>query len=125
MDAFVINKSLDESKKDEVYNIIKNISLDTDLDILTSEDENGEYKSLTMNNFDYVNYTPCYSTLYNYVVNDYFKICFPDNPSLYNMLEKIISINDQSISKETLELPINNLAESNMNIAFTGFIDKI
>lgn len=124
MDAFVINKSLDESKKDDVYNIIKSISLDIDNN-LTSVDENDDFISPTMNNFDYVNYTPCYQSLYDYVINDYFKECFPNNPKLSALLERIISINPNDISDKTIELPINNLAESNMNIAFTGFIDKI
>ena len=122
MDAFVINKSLDSSKKDDVYEIIKNISLDFNN---KNVDQNDEYESLTMQNFDYVNYTPCYIDLYNYVVNDYFKECFPDNPNLSSLLEKLISIDDIILTPQNLELPINNLADSNMNIAFTTFIDKI
>lgn len=123
MDAFVINKTLDNSKKDQVYNIIKSISLD--FENMFNVDEEGNYLSPTMQNFDYINYTPCYSQLYDYVINTYFKDCFPNNPSLSSLLEEIIKIDESTISKNNLELPINNLAESNMNIAFTNFIDKI
>lgn len=123
MDAFVINKTLDNSKKDQVYNIIKSISLD--FENMFNIDEDGNYLSPTMQNFDYINYTPCYSQLYDYVINTYFKDCFPNNPSLSSLLEEIIKIDESTISKNNLELPINNLAESNMNIAFTNFIDKI
>lgn len=122
MDAFVINKSLDDSKKDDVYNIIKSISFDFNYNDV---DENDDYVSLTMQNFDYVNYTPCYIDLYDYVINDYFKECFPNNPNLSSLLEKLISIDNIVLTKENIELPINNLADSNMNIAFTTFIDKI
>ena len=123
MDAFVINKTLDSSKKDQVYNIIKSISLD--FDNMIDVDEEGNYLSMTMQNFDYINYTPCYSQLYDYVINTYFKECFPNNPNLSSLLEEIIKIDESKISENNLELPINNLAESNMNIAFTTFIDKI
>lgn len=123
MDAFVINKTLDSSKKDQVYNIIKSISLD--FDNMIDVDEEGNYLSPTMQNFDYINYTPCYSQLYDYVINTYFKECFPNNPNLSSLLEEIIKIDESKISQNNLELPINNLAESNMNIAFTTFIDKI
>ena len=75
--------------------------------------------------FDYVNYTPCYIDLYNYVVNYYFKECFPENPNLSSLLERLISIDNIILTPQNLELPINNLADSNMNIAFTTFIDKI
>ncbi len=122
MDAFVINKSLDSSKKDDVYEIIKNISLDFNN---KNVDQNDEYESLTLQNFDYVNYTSCYIDLYNYVVNDYFKECFPENPNLSSLLERLISIDNIILTPQNLELPINNLADSNMNIAFTTFIDKI
>lgn len=123
MDAFVINKTLDSSKKDQVYNIIKSISLD--FDNMLNVDQEGNYLSMTMQNFDYINYTPCYSQLYDYVINTYFKECFPNNPNLSSLLEEIIKIDESLISQNNLELPINNLAESNMNIAFTTFIDKI
>lgn len=123
MDAFVINKTLDSSKEDQVYNIIKSISLD--FDNMIDVDEEGNYLSMTMQNFDYINYTPCYSQLYDYVINTYFKECFPNNPNLSSLLEEIIKIDESKISQNNLELPINNLAESNMNIAFTTFIDKI
>lgn len=123
MDAFVINKTLDSSKKDQVYNIIKSISLD--FDNMFNVDQEGNYLSMTMQNFDYINYTPCYSQLYDYVINTYFKECFPNNPNLSSLLEEIIKIDESKISQNNLELPINNLAESNMNIAFTTFIDKI
>ena len=124
MDAFVINKTLvDSNKKDQVYNIIKSISLD--FDNMFNVDQEGNYLSPTMQNFDYVNYTPCYSQLYDYVTNTYFKECFPNNPNLSSLLEEIIKIDESKISQNNLELPINNLAESNMNIAFTTFIDKI
>ena len=123
MDAFVINKTLDSSKKDQVYNIIKSISLD--FDNMFNVDQEGNYLSMTMQNFDYINYTPCYSQLYDYVINTYFKECFPNNPNLSSLLEEIIKIDESLITQNNLELPINNLAESNMNIAFTTFIDKI
>lgn len=123
MDAFVINKTLDSSKKDQVYNIIKSISLD--FDNMLNVDQEGNYLSMTMQNFDYINYTPCYSQLYDYVTTTYFKECFPNNPNLSSLLEEIIKIDESKISQNNLELPINNLAESNMNIAFTTFIDKI
>ena len=123
MDAFVINKTLDSSKKDQVYNIIKSISLD--FDNMFNVDQEGNYLSMTMQNFDYINYTPCYSQLYDYVITTYFKECFPNNPNLSSLLEEIIKIDESIISQNNLELPINNLAESNMNIAFTTFIDKI
>lgn len=123
MDAFVISKTLDSSKKDQVYNIIKSISLD--FDNLFEVDQEDNFLSPTMQNFDYVNYTPCYSQLYDYVINTYFKECFPNNPNLASLLEEIIKIDESIISQNNLELPINNLAESNMNIAFTTFIDKI
>ncbi len=123
MDAFVINKTLDSSKKDQVYNIIKSISLD--FDNMFKVDQEGNYLSMTMQNFDYINYTPCYSQLYDYVTTTYFKERFPNNPNLSSLLEEIIKIDESKISENNLELPINNLAESNMNIAFTTFIDKI
>lgn len=123
MDAFVINKTLDNGKKDQVYNIIKSISLDFENLFEINHEDN--YISPTMQNFDYINYTPCYSKLYNYVINNYFKECFPNNPNLSSLLEEIIKIDASKISENNLELPINNLAESNMNIAFTTFIDKI
>ena len=44
---------------------------------------------------------------------------------LSDLLIELISIENINVTDQNIELPISNLAESNMNIAFTNFIDKI
>ncbi len=123
MDGIVINKLSSNSKKEQIYQIIKDIVLD--LDKIQNTDDNDEYTSLTMQNFDYVNYSPCYLNLMTYVKNEYFKNIFPNNPEFCTLLEQLIDLENVSITDQNVEFPINYLAESDMNIAFLGFINEL
>lgn len=133
MDAVVFNKSLTGSKLDEAYKIVQQVCLSglNPGEDIGETDADGNYKYLSMQNFDFVNYTPCYQKLYDYALNDYFGPVAGDTPeeieenNLHHFQAKLLTINPDMVSSNSVEMPLNELTESNMNLAFETFIDKV
>ena len=98
-------------------------------------DENDEYTSGPMNNFDEVNYTSPLKLIDDFVINgDYFNVYDPNNPDdggytqkQVDLFKEIYSIPDfSSYSIDCLfEKPISDLDKSNMHWAFNEEKEKI
>ncbi|GAA5414650.1 hypothetical protein [Ureaplasma ceti] len=109
------------------------------------EDKDGNYTFGSMQNFDFVNYTPCYQNLLTYATKVYFGPVEADitkdmtpaekaaaeqsaaEQSARNALQSKL-LNIQYTAKEMngkVDLPVNELTFSNMNLAFSTFNDKI
>lgn len=133
MDGVVFNKTLTGSKLDEAYNIVREVCLSglNPNEDIGAEDADGNYKYLSMQNFDFVNYTPCYQKLYTYALDDYFGPVSGDTPeeieenNLHHFQAQLLGINKDLVSGNSVEMPLNELTESNMNLAFETFIDKV
>lgn len=130
MDGIVLNKSMKEEKKSQAIEIIKKLclsGLDNGEDI-SATNSDGEYEYMSTNNFSYINYTPCYQALYEYATDKSSDGYFPslyDSTSLIETLVKLVSINADNISKNSVELPLNETTISNMNLAYLDFKNKI
>ena len=134
MDGIVFNSSLSGKKLDEAYDLAYQISLsglNPGDDLNAKVDD--EYKYLSVRNFDFVNYTPCYSKLLTFAKNDYFGISNskedkPENSEPQTMEElqwKLMNISSENAKPGRIEVPVNNLTESNINIAFENFINEV
>lgn len=131
-----INLTLEETKKllnPQEMNMLQ-----------TTQNDEGEssYSFLVTKNFDYVNYTPTLKKLYNEVTGDkgidyFFKnICsirgIENNldPSgeirkLAELLAKVLVIKTPENISNVLEMPLNKLTDSNMQVAFTVLVNEI
>lgn len=123
-------------------NYKKYVILNNDInsqDINTSigdENKDGDYKFDSMANFDFVNYTPCYQNLLTYATKIYFGPVEATNgitqqeaeteTKLHELQAKLLNINyTKSEMEGKVDLPVNELTESNMNMAFETFNQKI
>ena len=132
MDGIVFNKSLSGTKLDTAYKLAYDISLSglTEGDNLDDKNSDGQYKYLSVQNFDFVNYTPCYKKLLTFAKNDYFGVTGddPNGNSQEDIQWKLMNINlgDNNASLNgKVEVPVNNLTESNLNIAFENFLNEV
>lgn len=110
LDLMVINSQISDTKLSKSYEIIKQLCLNNG-----QADVNEE--SLTFQNFDFVNYTPPLSSIYDYVIdpdNEYF-----DNPSQIEMLTI------ENVNSKQIELPIDDLTKSNFSFAWIGFKSRL
>ncbi|MDE6472991.1 MAG: hypothetical protein K2K73_01090 [Ureaplasma sp.] len=110
------------------------------LNILDKNDDDS-YTYLVTENFDYINYTPTLQKLYDSVTNingnNYFldylcslrgiKIEDSNNElkELANLLSKVLAIQVPNKISNVLEMPLNKLTDSNMQIAFTVLVNEI
>ena len=130
LDVVVLNKKLDKklTHKQKVYNIVNKICLNgcDKGERISDTKENDDYVYGIMENFDYVNYTAVFKNIDDYVLNgDYFseEEYAPEEINLYKKIYKIVADNDD-ISR-LIELPISNLAKSNMHWAYNEEKEKI
>ncbi len=115
------------TRLDNACNVVKELvfsgnSINDDIGEL---DINDNFKYLSMQNFDYLLYTPCYKKLYDYAIQNYFKDISEGNTILENFLIDVLKINNNEINENNIEKPLNNLSESNLNVAFESFRTKI
>lgn len=122
LDGFVINKNLTGNRLEKAYEIIENISLSGLNSNNIQIKENGEYVYDSMKNFKDILYTPCYKKIYDYATGSFFDDLFPNCEIKNNFLKNTIKIENNIITENNLELPLNDLADSNINIAFDLFI---
>ncbi len=127
MDGIIFNKTLSGTRLDNACNVVKELvfsgnSINDDIGEL---DINDNFKYLSMQNFDYLLYTPCYKKLYDYAIQNYFKDISEGNTILENFLIDVLKINNNEINENNIEKPLNNLSESNLNVAFESFRTKI
>ncbi|MDE5617434.1 MAG: hypothetical protein K2I36_01100 [Ureaplasma sp.] len=127
MDGIIFNKTLSDQKLDDACNVVKELvfsgmSINENISDLDSSEN---YKYLSMENFDYLLYTPCYIKLYDYAISEYFKGVSDGNVVLENFLIDVLTINSDEIHINNVEKPLNNLSESNLNVAFENFRTKI
>lgn len=127
MDGIIFNKTLSGSKLDSACNVVNDLifsgmSINEQIGDVDTEDN---FKYLSMQNFDYLLYTPCYKKLYDYAIQDYFKDISEGNQVLENFLVDVLKINNDEIHENNIEKPLNNLSESNLNVAFESFRTKI
>ena len=127
MDGIIFNKTLSNTRLDNACNVVKELvfsgnSINDDIGEL---DINDNFKYLSMQNFDYLLYTPCYKKLYDYAIQNYFKDISEGNTILENFLIDVLKINNNEINENNIEKPLNNLSESNLNVAFESFRTKI
>lgn len=131
MDGIVINKSIDDKKLDDAIEIIKMLCLSglQKGENISERDSDGEYKYLSTQNFDYLNYTPCYEKLYAYSIdqseNGYFEQNDITDASQKKLLIDLLTINPVPINDYTIELPLTELTKSNINLAYVNFKTKI
>ena len=132
------NDKASEKHLNDVYDVVKKMVLENadDEDKITEyNDENEEYTSGPMNNFDEVNYTSPLKLIDDFVINgDYFNVYDPNNPDdggytqkQVDLFKEIYSIPDfSSYSIDCLfEKPISDLDKSNMHWAFNEEKEKI
>lgn len=130
MDGIVFNKKMSLEKKDKAINIVKELCL-SGLNYgekVNDVNNSGDYIYTSTNNFSYINYTPCYTSLYEYATSNSSDGYFPsnyDNKNLINTLIKLISIDSNKISQNNIELPLNNITNSNIDLAYLDFKNKI
>lgn len=130
MDGIVINKSISEAKLNKAIEIIKEVSLSgVSYDEQINQTNNdGKYKYSSTRNFSYINYTPCYTKLYNFAIDNSSNGYFANeglNINTINTLIKLIKMDINSINSANIELPETEEFNSNLNIAFTTFKNKL
>lgn len=131
LDGVVINKSIDQKKKKFAVEIIKSLCLSglQQGEVVSDRNINGDYKYLSVQNFNFLNYTPCYKSLYEYAIdpseNGYFSQNDIENYEQKQLLIDLIKINSESINQENIELPVTELTKSNINLAYLDFKNKI
>lgn len=75
-----------------------------------------------MENFSYVNYTPIVQKIYDYATTTY----FDDYDTIADLLKESIKINvDVNNLESCIEMPLTDLTESNMKIAYITFKNEI
>lgn len=130
MDGIVLNKKMSSAKREKAISIIKDLCL-SGLNYgenIGEMDEDGNYVYTSADNFAYVNYTPCYEALYEYVTSTSSEGYFPinyDDPNLVDTLIKLISISSDKVSQNNIELPLNDTSNSNIDLAYLEFKNKI
>ena len=132
LDGIVINKDISENKLNKAVDIIKDLclsGLSAGEDISEFDNSIDDYKYMSARNFNFVNYTPCYTKLYDYTIdpteNGYFSEQEIENQNELNILINLIKINANTISSKNIELPRSDEFNSNLNIAFTTFKNKL
>lgn len=127
MDGIIFNKTISGQKLDSACNVVKELVFSgmSSNDNIGDTDIEDNFKYLSMQNFDYLLYTPCYKKLYDYAIQDYFKDISEGNTILENFLIDVLKINNDEIYENNIEKPLNNLSESNLNVAFESFRTKI
>lgn len=127
MDGIIFNKTLSGQKLDNACNIVKELVFSgmSSNDNIGETNIEGNFKYLSMQNFDYLLYTPCYKKIYDYAIQDYFKDISEGNIILENFLVDVLKIDNNEIHENNIEKPLNNLSESNLNVAFESFRTKI
>lgn len=130
MDGIVINKSISDTKLNKAIDIIREISLsglsyDEKIDEVNNENK---YVYSATCNFNFINYTPCYSKLYNFAIDNSDKGYFSKeglNINTINTLINLIKMDHNNINEKNIELPESEEFNSNLNIAFTTFKNKL
>lgn len=132
LDGIVINKDISDVKMKKAINIINQLclsGLSAGENISEYDNKIDDYKYMSTRNFNFVNYTPCYSKLYDYTIDDtengYFSQQEIENPNELKTLINLIKINADIINKKNIELPRSDEFNSNLNIAFTTFKNKL
>ena len=131
LDGVVINKSIDPKKKKSAIEIVKSLCLSglQQGEIVSDRNINGDYKYLSVQNFNFLNYTPCYKSLYEYAINPsengYFSQNDIENYEQKQLLIDLMKINSEQINQENVELPVTELTKSNINLAYLDFKNKI
>ncbi len=132
LDGVVINKSIDPNKKKSAIEIIKSLCLSglQQGEIISEKDPTtDDYKYLSAQNFSFLNYTPCYQSLYEYAIdpseNGYFSQTGIEDNAQKQLLIDLIKINSDQIKQENIELPVTELTKSNINLAYLDFKNKI
>ena len=131
MDGIVISKNIDNQKMDTAIKLISDLcfsGINSNEPIYQLDASNpNKYKFLSMSNFAYVNYTPCYSKIYNYATDPkgYFYNETDGDIDIVNFLINLISIDHKKINLNNVELPINETTKSNMDISYVEFKNSI
>lgn len=131
MDGIVLSKNMSSKKMQTAIQIIKDLcfsGLDNNESINQLDPNNSnEYKFLSMSNFAYLNYTPCYTKIYNYAIdeNGYFNEVTNGNQEMRDFLINLILIDQKRININNIELPINETTKSNMDISYVEFRNNI
>ena len=131
MDGIVLSKNIDNQKMDTAIKLISDLcfsGINSNEPIYQLDASNSnKYKFLSMSNFAYVNYTPCYSKIYNYVTDPkgYFYNETDGDIDIANFLINLISIDHKKINLNNVELPINETTKSNMDISYVEFKNSI
>lgn len=131
LDGFVINKSMNPNKMDKAIELIKEISLSgLNPGEKINDVSNDEYIYTSTRNFEAINYTPCYTKLYDYAIDTtetgYFYESDNQMPqNQINLLVDLLKMDASNITKNNIELPMDNTFASNLEIAFITFKSKI
>ena len=105
------NDKASEKHLNNVYDVVKKMVLENadDEDKITEyNDENEEYTSGPMNNFDEVNYTSPLKLIDDFVINgDYFNVYDPNNPDDGGYTQKQVDLFKEIYTELNLNYPIN------------------
>jgi hypothetical protein len=136
----VINKKVNtSSKKAAVYDALEKTVLEgcnqsADIDGIGASNEDDEFVYGPTLNFDFVSYTPTLYNLNQFVARDmdipttnnsYFDMLYPDDKNKAELLAEINNVNFSKDDGGLLELPLSNLAKSNMSTVYMKYKEKI
>jgi spermidine/putrescine transport system substrate-binding protein len=146
LDMMVINKKdNNSSKKNAVYDILYKILLEgcnlpwkisentPDLEWIGATNQDDEFVCGPTLNFDYVSYTPTLWNLNKFVAreeedpneyNSYFDMMYDDHNKA-ELLAEINNVNFKPTDGGLLELPLSNLAKSNMSFVYMQYKEKL
>jgi hypothetical protein len=139
LDMMVVNKKVNHSsKKAAVYDTLEKIVLDgcnltPDVEGIGASNDDDEFEYGPTLNFDYVSYTPTLYNLNTFVARDmdspskensYFDMLYHD-PNKAELLAEINNVNFGPNDGRLLELPLSNLAKSNMSTVYMQYKEKI
>jgi hypothetical protein len=120
MDMVVVNKR-SHNKQQQIYNLLKTSILDNcdkPVNDIKSMYEYDEFNG-PMANFDFEQYTPTLWNIQQYVNSEdgYYDHLYHGETGKIELLRSINDIDFSAISINLIELPLDNLAKSNMGIA--------
>lgn len=114
---------LPTSKYNE-YNIPYNID-PTKIDSRTLnilEETNDSYTYMPMENFSYINYSPVIQKIYDYATGTY----FDQYAGIGKLMKETIQIKiDPNNIQSSIEMPLTDLTESNMKVAYITFKNNV
>lgn len=119
LDMVVINKNsaMNEEKKDDLYQIVKKVCLDS-----ANEEDNDNFENdMSFQNFLYVLYTDPLICTDRYIKEQYFT---EENFANWQLLRNIYSMNTGD-NASLIENPISDMAKSNMYWAFINEREKL